>query len=163
MPNKNTMYNKTLVALAAATVLGSATAALAYEDPENRNGDRYTFLEQVARPNQASIIGNRNPIVRQFASVDQFSNEDPENRIGDRYASLEPTVRPVATNRFAGTFLTQRYTSPVSLNVSLVANEDVENKIADRYPALEPRFALLRGPTRQVTASRNLTTGSIRR
>ena len=42
--------NKTLIALSAAALFGSVSAALAYEAPENKIGDRYPVLEQTYAP-----------------------------------------------------------------------------------------------------------------
>ena len=158
------MLNKTLIALTATVVLGSASAAFAYEEPENRIGDRYPFLEQMISPVQGNHIGNSNLISRQFARADQFSNEEPENRIGDRYPLLEPMVRPVSTGKFAGKYLAMRYASN-SINQS--AYEEAENKIGDRYPLLEPQVASQqvasqRGPARRFASRGTRTTGSIR-
>ena len=54
------MLNKTMIVLSAAVVLGSASAAFAYEAPENKIGDRYPFLEQVYQPISASKFAVRN-------------------------------------------------------------------------------------------------------
>jgi hypothetical protein len=133
-----TMLTKATIALSALLVASATAAAFAYEDPENRIGDRYPLLEQGARPVQANNIGNRNLIARQFASVDQFSSEDPENRIGDRYPSLEPMARPVATQNFAGRYLVTRMAARA--DSYSYTSEVPENKIADRYPFLEPVY-----------------------
>ena len=153
------MLNRTTIALTAAVALGFAAAAFAYEEPENRIGDRYPFLELAVGPVQANSIGNTNLMVRQFAGVDQFAYEEPENRIGDRYPRLEPMARSISTNKFAGRYLATRYAS----NLTQIAYEEPENRIGDRYPFLEPQVASQRGSMRRVAARNTLTTGSIRR
>ena len=50
------MLNKTIIALTTATVVASASAAFAYEDPENKIGDRYPFLEQTYQSNAPSRL-----------------------------------------------------------------------------------------------------------
>jgi 5'-deoxynucleotidase YfbR-like HD superfamily hydrolase len=42
------MLTKTKIALSTLLVVGSASAALAHDVPENLIGDRYPFLEQTA-------------------------------------------------------------------------------------------------------------------
>jgi hypothetical protein len=49
------MLNKTMIAVAAGVIFSSASTAIAYEDPENKIGDRYPLLEQRYEP----ISGNR--------------------------------------------------------------------------------------------------------
>ena len=97
------MLNKTKIGIAAAVILSSASAAFAYEDPENKIGDRYPRLEQKYQP----ISGNRSA-ARQVApklspaSV-QYTFQAPENKIGDRYPLLEArTVSKRTPSRTAG-------------------------------------------------------------
>ena len=151
------MLNKTLILLATASVLSCATAAFAVDDPENRIGDRYPFLEQAAAPVRANIIGNRNLIARQIARVDQFSNEDVENKIADRYPLLEQIASPVAATKLGDRYLMRRQAA----NLNQLAYEEPENRIGDRYPLLEVLVTSQRGLTGYVTARRALTTGSI--
>lgn len=69
------MLNKTMIALSAAIVLGSASATFAYEAPENKIGDRYPALEQ------------RYPVLEHAAQQDGLN----------AYASARKTTRkPVA-------------------------------------------------------------------
>jgi hypothetical protein len=91
---ETTVLNKILIALTAAAVLGSASAAFAYEDPENRIGDRYPFLEQIANPAATAKFGDRYLMRRQVANLNRFANEEPESKIADRYPFLEPRVAP---------------------------------------------------------------------
>ena len=152
------MLNKTMITLTAAIVLGSVSAAFAYEDIENRLGDRYPFLEQVYQPIMASRLASRYVTPRQVATLDQYNYEAPENKIGDRYPLLEIAYQPSATSRSVGRSVTA---SQIASSV-LYANEAPENKIGDRYPFLEAQYVSSRGPARVTTARRNLTTGSIR-
>ena len=101
------MSNKTIIALTAATVLASASAsaAFAYEDPENKIGDRYPFLEQTYQSNTSSraasarISAPRSVMpawafnLNQFSNANQYANDVPENKIGDRYPLLEPKIQ----------------------------------------------------------------------
>jgi len=154
------MLNKTMIAITAAVVLGSSSAAFSYEDVENRIGDRYPFLEQISTPVAANRLGSRNVMVRQVSSLALYSNEDVENKIGDRYPSLEQLASPAPTERFAGRYLTSRLaTNSIS---SQYAYDDPENRIGDRYPLLEQLVASRRVPVRSITAGRDLSTGSIR-
>ena len=103
------VLNKTIIALTAATVLASASAALASEEPENKIGDRYPFLEQVYRANSPSRATSERmsaprslkPVwafrLNQFSSANQYINDAPENKIGDRYPLLEPKVQSQRT------------------------------------------------------------------
>ena len=59
------MLNKSIITLTTALVLGCTSVAFAYEDPENRLGDRYPFLEQVYQPISASRYTGRYVTPRQ--------------------------------------------------------------------------------------------------
>lgn len=99
------MLNKTIIALTAATVLASASAAFAYDAPENRIGDRYPLLEQGYQPNTSSRVTSARmsaprsaaPVwafnLNQFSNSQQYVNDAPENKIGDRYPFLEPKIQ----------------------------------------------------------------------
>ena len=150
------MLNKSIIVLTAAVILGSASAAFAYEDPENRIGDRYPFLEPTVAVNVLKVAQNR-MMVRQTTSGIQIAYDDPENRIGDRYPSLDQTTRS-PSGVTAGRYLAARYASNV--NQDSIRAEDPENKIADRYPFLEQRTASRQFAGR-VTSRSLLTTGSI--
>ena len=70
------MFNKTMITLTAAIVLGSASAAFAYESPENKIGDRYPFLEHVYQANSANrsagrYLADRVMMPRQVANLSQ--------------------------------------------------------------------------------------------
>jgi hypothetical protein len=151
------VLNRSVIALAAAVFLGSASAAFAYEDPENRIGDRYPFLEPTAAATALKIAQNR-MVVRQTSGAIQLAYEDPENQIGDRYPFLDPMTR-ASRSMTAGRYLVARYSS--SLRQDSARIEDPENKIADKYPFLEERTVLRRVAGR-VVSRRDLTTGSIR-
>ncbi|HYM35708.1 MAG TPA: hypothetical protein VET48_09955 [Steroidobacteraceae bacterium] len=153
------MLNKTVIALTAATVLVSASAAFAYEDLENRIGDRYPFLEQTYAPISAPKFVRANVTYRQTSGLSQFSNEAPENKIGDRYPFLEQSYQP---SKSAGRYLADRFVTPRQVAANPYVSEAPENKIGDRYPFLEPRIAPLRAPVRHVMARRADATGSIR-
>lgn len=154
------MLNKTMIAITAALILGSASTAFSNEDPENRIGDRYPLLERISTPVAATRLGNRNLMVRQVSNSVLSSTEDVENKIGDRYQSLEQIVIPAPAERFAGRYLTSR----LAANSIFVqpASEEPDNRIGDRYPLLEQLVASRRGPGRSITAGRDITTGSIR-
>ena len=154
------MLNKTIIAMTAALVLGSSSAAFSNDDPENRIGDRYPFLEKISTSVIATRPSGRIPTVRQVSNSVLSSTEDVENKIGDRYQSLEQIVIPAPAERFAGRYLTSR----LAANSIFVqpASEEPDNRIGDRYPLLEQLVASRRGPGRSITAGRDLTTGSIR-
>ena len=156
------MLNKTKIALTAATILVSASAAFAYEAPENKIGDRYPFLEQ-AYTSSGSVqkLVRANVTYRQASNLSQYSSEVPENKIGDRYPFLEQGYQASST-RVAGRYLADRFMAPRQVATNSYANEVPENKIGDRYPFLEPRIVSQRAPVRHAMARRGLTTGSIR-
>ena len=96
--------NKIISALSVVAVLGSATAAFAYEAPENKLGDRYPFLEQQYRP-VATPAGQYHA-----TTAGLYMNQVPENKIGDRYPWLEAPTKivtvksTVRANRVAKSF-----------------------------------------------------------
>ncbi len=148
---------KTTLTLAVAAVIGAATAAIAYEDPEARMGDRYPWLEPGYQ-SMASRIAVVTAGSGQAAAVDRLAYQEPENKIGDRYPWLEP-VTPVAARIAAGRYLVARYAATPQV-ASLV--EDPESKISDRYPQLEPRVIVQRPATRVARVRGVSATGSIR-
>src|SRR5712692_7266962 len=123
-----------------------ASAAFAYEDPENKIGDRYLHLEQIYTPVSANSLGSRNLMPRQVSNVSQNAYEDPENKIGDRYLHLAQIYTPVSANSLGSRNLMPRQVS----KVSQFAYEAPENKIGDRYPFLEQAYSAEREPTRSV-------------
>jgi hypothetical protein len=127
------MFIKSKIVFTALLIIGASSAAFAYEDPENRIGDRYPFLEKVDRTATMPTPGTARAIVRRNVWAIQYGSEDPENKIGDRYPSLEPITASVASaNAMASR-------TPVRQNPKLeqFSHEEPENKIADRYPFLE--------------------------
>ena len=84
------MFTKSIFAFAAALVVSSASAAVAYENPENKIGDRFQFLEQDYQPIQGSRNVGRFVMPRQLASSIKYTNEVHENQIGDRCPLLQP-------------------------------------------------------------------------
>ena len=156
------MLNKTVIAVTAATILASASAALAYESPENRLGDRYPFLEQAYAPVSAQKVARTNVMYRQASSLVQYSNEAPENRIGDRYPFLEQALQPSSSSRSAGRYLGGGTMTRQVASSNSYVNEAPENRIGDRYPLLEPQVASQRTSVRQVAAGRASTGASIR-
>ncbi len=146
------MLNKTMIGITAAVILSSASAAFAYEDPENKIGDRYPFLEQRYTPVAATALRSTNLRVSRASNLGQYAYEAPEDKISDRYPLLEMGYAPVAANRVA-----VRYQSP-RLASSSVAYEAPENKIGDRYPLLEQQVASQSGPARRAASRRNSTT-----
>ena len=151
-----------MICLAAAAVFASATATFAYEEPENKLGDRYPFLEQRYQVAGGNKLVSRSPMVRQAAILEQYANEVPENRIGDRYPSLEVAYRP-ASNKFAGNYLVARQAARVNQNVAQYAYEDPENRLGDRYAFFVQGYSAQRTSSGRITtAGRQLTTGSVR-
>ena len=148
------MFTKSILACAAAVVVSSATAVFAYEDPENKLGDRYPFLEQAYQPTAASRSVGRYVTPRQVVSLNQSINEDSENRLSDRYPFLEQAYQPTAASRSVGLYVTPRQAS----YLAQYSSEAPENKISDRYPLLEQQIAYQSGPTRRVVASRRAAT-----
>ena len=158
IPKKGvTMHKKAMIAFTAAVVLGSVSAAFAYEDPENRIGDRYPVREPMVAASVFKIAQNR-MVFRQTSSGIQAAYEDPENRIGDRYPSLDQTTK-LTRGVTAGRYLAVRYASNVGRESIRI--EDPESKIADRYPLLEQRI-VSRQFAGHIASRKALTTGSIR-
>jgi hypothetical protein len=146
------MLYKTMMGITAAVVLSSASVAFSYEDPENKIGDRYPFLEQRYTPVAAAALRGINLRVSPASNLAQYANEAPENKIGDRYPLLEIGYAPVTANT-----LVVRYQAPRAASSSL-AYEAPENRISDRYPLLEQQYAFQRGPARRTASRRNSTT-----
>ena len=121
------MSVKSTLTLAALLIVGATATAVAYEDPENKIGDRYPFLEQRYQPVATSSAAAKRMTVSQ---VDRHASEDPENKIGDRYPFLEQSYASVTTGNVGAV----RMTTP---KLDQYANEAPENKISDRYPLLE--------------------------
>ena len=146
------MLHKTMIGITAGVILTSASAALAYEDPENKIGDRYPFLEQRYTPVAATMLRGTNLRVSRASNLGQYANEAPENKISDRYPFLEIGYAPVAARTVA-----VRYQAP-RLASSSVAYEAPENKIGDRYPLLEQQVASQSGAARRAASRRSSTT-----
>ena len=97
------MLYKTMIGITAGVILSSASAAFAYEDPENRIGDRYPRLEQKYQPISVSRSTARQVAPKLAPASVQYSSQAPENKIGDRYPLLEArTVSQRAPSRTAG-------------------------------------------------------------
>lgn len=146
------MFYKTMIGITAGVMLSLASAAVAYEDPENKIGDRYPFLEQRYAPVAATSLLGTNLRVSPASNLAQYSNEAPENKIGDRYPLLEMGYAPVTARTVA-----VRYQAPRAA-FSPVAYEAPENRISDRYPLLEQQYAFQSGPARRTASRRNSTT-----
>ena len=89
------MLNKTIIVLTSVLTFGSVSASFAYEDPENKIGDRYPFLEQRDSAVTTTKATRTNLVRRQSnqrSGVAAYAVEDPENKIGDRYPFLEPRI-----------------------------------------------------------------------
>ena len=140
------------IIFAAAAIAISASAAVAYEDPENKIGDRYPFLEQRYTPVAATALRGTNLRVSRVSNLGQYASEAPENKIGDRYAFLEIGYAPVATRNVAVRYLASRLSS------SSVGYEAPENKIGDRYPFLEQQVAYQSGSARRAASRRSSAT-----
>src|SRR5476651_113620 len=147
------MLYKTMIGMTAAVILSSASAAFAYEAPENRDGDRYPFLEQKYTPVASATLRSSNLRGSRASNSGQYAYEAPENKISDRYPMLEMGYAPVARNRVA-----VRYQAPRLASTSgQYAYEAPENKIGDRYPLLE-QAVYQSGPARRAASRRNSTT-----
>jgi hypothetical protein len=121
------MFTKATITLSALILFGVTATAVAYEDPENKIGDRYPTLEQRYTP-VAPGYGAANRT--QTSIFDRHMSEDSENKIGDRYPFLEQTY----ASRSARSLGSVRIMSP---KLDQYANEVPENKISDRFPFLE--------------------------
>jgi hypothetical protein len=152
------MFTKYTIALAALLLVGGSSLAGAYEDPENKIGDRYPMLEQGHRPVMSNVTAYRSG-----AQTNQ-GVEDPEYKIGDRYPFLDASTQSATANRI----VLQR-----TVAQSAIRNQDIEDpeaKIADRYPFLEqtPSFVKVRAvmmaktirPAKAVVASRKSSNSS---
>ena len=131
--------NRTIIVFAAVSIVSCATAAFAYEDPSNKIGDRYPFLEQRNEAVSTVRLASTTPMLRQVSNSYSYASEDADQKIGDRYPFLEPITRPVAAVGFAGRYLTAQQTARSVANA--YAYEDADQKIGDRYPFLEQRVA----------------------
>jgi hypothetical protein len=136
--------NKTLIALSAAALFGSFTAALAYEAPEDKIGDRYPLLEQTYAPTAVKTFG-RTAMPRAWHSQTTAA-EVSENKIGDRYPALEQVYQPVAAAKVA--------VRNVAHRLAMFGTEAQENKIGDRYPFLEQVYASKNASNGRVMAAR---------
>lgn len=145
------MFTKKAITLAALLIAGATVSAAAYEDPENKIGDRYPFLEQRYTPVATGNVAAKRMTVSKF---DRHASEDPENKIGDRYPFLEQTYAPVSTGNS-----TARLAAPQVTKLDQYANEVPENRISDRYPLLEQpiQFATV-GSTATPRVSRSANT-----
>ncbi len=123
------MFNKTMIVLAAAAVVGSASAALSYEEPEYKLADRYPFLDQSQRA--VRNIGAPYVVGRSMVSLNKGTAEDAEWHIGDRYPTLD-TSAPSST---AASVLTTRFA--IRQAAATTGYEDPEYRIGDRYPLLD--------------------------
>ena len=87
------MITKSIIALSALLVMGTASVAFADEDPENKIGDRYPLLEQQYKP----VAANKARVMPapKTPKLDQYINEDVDNKIADRYPLLEQPIRSV--------------------------------------------------------------------
>src|SRR5215510_10900641 len=82
------MFTKAKITLSTLILFGLTSAAMAYEAPENKIGDRYPSLEQRYTP-----VAPSHTMVTRTAPVtgSSQSSEDVEEKIGDRYPFLEQT------------------------------------------------------------------------
>ena len=125
------MFTKTTIALSALLIVGATATVSAYDDTENKNSDRFPFLEQSYNPAVAYSVGTRSVTNSQTAKLNQ-DGEEPENKLADRFPFLAQGYNPAVAHS-AG---------PMRVTGSQIAklNQDAdepENKIGDRYPFLE--------------------------
>jgi hypothetical protein len=144
-----TVLNKNAIMLAVAAALGFATAAIAYEDPENQIGDRYPFLAPAGKQVLASKMGYGSQVRVQVSYSNPWASEEPENRIGDRYPVLADAGRPVRASVMSNVVRTRMQAADASPS----GYEDPENRIGDRYPMLA-QAAPRRGVGTFATAGR---------
>jgi hypothetical protein len=137
------MFSKYAITLAALFLVGGTAVAAAYEEPENKIGDRYPVLEKIDRTVTAPAVSAWRMKVQRNAKLNQFTDEDPENKIADRYPFLEQSSPSVAT-------ASATVRAPVQRNAKLeqFVHEEPENKIADRYPFLEQSVQVASGNAR---------------
>ena len=147
------MFSKTITMLAAITIVGTASGAFAYDDPDNRIGDRYPWLDASSRSVAARNIGAPYVPARGLARLDQPMPEDVEARIGDRYPGLERNAAPGGAARLLSARFAMRQ-SAVAANY-----DDPAGRISDRYPQLE-RISPQRGGGVYVTARRSTRPGA---
>jgi hypothetical protein len=134
------MTNKTLIALSAMALLGTVSAASAYEAPENKLGDRFPFLERTYAPVAVKSTGIKMTTARRIASRSQ--DEVPEHKAGDRFAFLDAGYAPIASGA------SNRAVRVIPIQTTY---EAPEHKIGDRFPLLERAYAQL--PTRTVAVA----------
>lgn len=136
--------NKTLIALSAAAIIGSVSAAFAYEAPEHKLGDRYPFLEQTYKPTTETRFVGGTVMPR---SVAQYGYQAPEHMLGDRYQAFATVYQPIAASKVSTRKVAYR-------DYGAYANEAPEHKIGDRYPVLEHVYAVQTGSKSRATAVR---------
>ncbi len=136
--------NKTLIALSAAALIGSVSASLAYEAPEDKLGDRFQSLEQTYKPTTARTVGGT-VMLRAWHSQTTAAGA-PEDKLGDRFASLEQVYQPVAASKVAVRKVMHRQDA--------YGYEAPEDKIDNRYPFLEHAYAVQSGSTGRLIAAR---------
>lgn len=117
------MKSITKIALSAAVVLGSATAAFAGDVPEHRLTDRYPFLQMNTAP--IAKHAAMKMTAWQGSSLNQVSDV-PEHRLTDRFPFL-------AANQ-AGSVKSNVWQVA---SVNAITSDVPENRITDRYPLLE--------------------------
>ncbi len=128
--------SKNIIMAFATILLSSASGALAYDDPENKLGDRYPLLERSHRPLSALTPS-------QVARVDRSAVQEPENKLSDRYPLVE-----------AGEIIPALTPSQVA-RVDRSVIDDPESKIGDRYPSFESRAIA------QTRFNRPITIGAV--
>ena len=88
------MLNKTVIAITAGVIFGSASAAIAYEDPENKIGDRYPRLEQRYEPISGNRSAARQATPRQ-AAITRTATPGNELTTGSISARPNLSSRPI--------------------------------------------------------------------
>ena len=106
------MFTKRTITLAALLIAGVSSAAFAYEDPENKIGDRYPLLEQQYQPISTNNV--RAMSAPKAQKLNQYMNEDVENKIGDRYPLLEQPIQVTSVAQ-KGTAKTMRSVKPFTV------------------------------------------------
>lgn len=124
------MFTKAAITLAALFIAGGSATALAYEDSENKIGDRFPFLEQRYTPVAPSNVATKRMTVSKF---DRHASEESENKIGDRFPMLEQTYAPTSTDNVGAA----RLAAPQFTKIDQYANQAPEDKLGDRFSYLD--------------------------
>lgn len=154
----NGMLKVIPASITAVMIVGTASAAFAYQDPASRLGDRYPFLEPGYWAMAAERFAVSAAVARRGHSTGQSTYRDPASKLADRYPFLERGYRTTAARRHAASAAVRQRT----VKYSQVQRRDPASKIGDRYPFLERRVAGQYMATRFASSEGNIANGNIR-